>query len=116
MPATQQWPQGLLDVEEAMAFNDQIPDVYWLQGFAYCNLDDEATAEAAYTTAVELDPTFVLPYLNRAGLRLHQGDTEGAEADFQAIADSELSAEFAPVIPFVRSGQLTCKNFLTFGQ
>ena len=58
----------------------------------------------------------VLPYLSRAAVRLQQGNMEGAEEDFQRIENSELSDAFSSTIPLVRSGQLNCHNFLTFGQ
>jgi len=112
----QQWPQVLLDVDDVIAVNAQIPDVYWIQGFAHCNLENYEAAEAAYTRAIELDPGFVLPYLSRAAVRLQQGNMAGAEEDFQAIENSDLSAEFSQTIPLVRSGSLNCHNFLTFGQ
>lgn len=112
----QQWQQVLRDVESVTAVNDEIPDVYWMQGFAHCNLQDYEAAEASYTRAIELDAGFILPYLGRAAVRLQQGNVEGAEADFQTIENSELRDAFAPFIPLMRARQLTCRNFLTFSQ
>ncbi len=91
-----------------------IADMLWIKGFTKCQLGDLELAEEFYSAAIEQDSSFVLPYLNRAGIRLRLDNTVGAEEDFQAIRDSELAASFALVIPFAQSGQLTCDNFLDF--
>lgn len=107
-----QYDAVVQDTEDALAINDQLADLYLMQGFAYCNLHDYPAAEAAYTAGLELEPGFVVLYLLRAEARLRQKDLTGAFEDLGAVRDSELAKAFAEYIEAAISGELSCENFL----
>jgi tetratricopeptide (TPR) repeat protein len=102
------------EVERSLTFMDDLADLYWMQGFAYCNLRDYDVAEAAYTEGIELAPDFILLYLSRAETRLKQGNTTGAAEDFAIIGNSQLAEQFSDAVLGVQFGFLTCHNYLTF--
>ena len=106
-----QYDAVVRDTNDALAINDQLADLYLMQGFACCNLHDYPAAEAAYTAGLELDPGFVVLYLLRADVRLHQQDLTSAFEDLGAVRDSELGEAFAKYIEAAISGELSCENF-----
>ncbi|MBZ0277990.1 MAG: tetratricopeptide repeat protein, partial [Anaerolineae bacterium] len=109
-----QWRTVVTDVTTAEQTGNILPELYFIEGFAYCNLRDYHTAEAAYTAALNLDPDFTLVYGMRAEVRLHQNNLIGAAADTGVVLSSSQAAELAPFVPLIQSGKLTCENFFTF--
>jgi serine/threonine protein kinase/tetratricopeptide (TPR) repeat protein len=103
-------------IEDASAGIEHFPDVgdsYLMQGVAYCSLGDFAAAETSFSGGLAAQPDFVLLYLLRADARLQQANDSGAAEDFQAVADSALAAEFAPLVQDVQSRTLTCANLFS---
>jgi serine/threonine protein kinase/tetratricopeptide (TPR) repeat protein len=89
-------------------------DLYFMQGFAYCNLKDYPAAEAAYSKALELEPSLTLVYATRAEVRLKQNKVLEAAADGAQVLQSQAGAAFAPYVPLIQSGKLSCENFFNF--
>ncbi|MDX1994005.1 MAG: protein kinase [bacterium] len=113
-----QWRRVLTAVENATALNqafvdEYIPDLYLLQGIAYCNQGDLAASEAAYTRLIDNDPGYILAYALRAEMRRQLGDVIGAGADLLAVSNSDQAANFTPLIPAFTSGEINCTNFLS---
>lgn len=88
--------------------------MYFLRGFAYCNLGDDAAAEEAYSKVIELEPDDTLMYLLRAEVRNNQGNILGAGSDSLQVQQSAFADDFAPLLAAGANGDLTCKNFLDF--
>ncbi|MCB9453673.1 MAG: protein kinase [Anaerolineaceae bacterium] len=109
-----QWRSVIADVNAATEDDIESPELYLIQGFAECNLKNYADAEVAYTAVINLDPTFILTYGLRAEVRLRQSNTLGALADVGLILESDQAAQYAPLIPLIQSGELTCENFFTY--
>lgn len=105
-----QYDDVVRDIEVALAINDQFADLYFMRGFAYCNLKDYAAAEAAYTRGLELDPDFTVLYLLRAEVRLEQNNFAGATEDLGAVRNSELGGAFAESIEAALAGELGCES------
>ena len=106
-----QYNAVLRDTEAALLVNDRLPDLYFMQGYAHCNLQNYPAAEAAYTRAIELDPSFTVLYLLRAEARQKQGDLFGAQADIATVQQSNQQTQFAPLVTQALTGQLSCKTF-----
>jgi serine/threonine protein kinase/tetratricopeptide (TPR) repeat protein len=105
-----QWTRVIENVDAAISGGQMLSELYFLQGFAYCNLKDYAAAEAAYTKGIEADPEFVVLYGLRAEVRQKQGNLSGALADGAVLLQSDLAEVFTPLIPAITSGQLGCEN------
>lgn len=100
------------DAEATIAVNDQLPDPYFMQGFAYCNLGNYPDAEAAYTRALELEPGFMLVYLLRAEVRQAQGDLAGALADVELVRNSDQAEPLAMLLEQAPEAGVSCRTFL----
>jgi serine/threonine protein kinase/tetratricopeptide (TPR) repeat protein len=111
-----QYDRVVRDTEVALTINDQLVDLYFMQGFAYCNLKEYAAAEAAYTRGLETDPDFIVLYLLRAEVRAKQNNLGGAFEDVGTAQASELGDALAEVIAASQSGALSCENFFSYGQ
>jgi len=111
-----QYDGVIRDSEAALAINDQLADLYFMQGFAYCNLKEYEAAEAAYTRGLETDPDFIVLYLLRAEVRAKQNNLAGAFEDVGTAQASELGDALAEVIAASRSGALSCEDFFSHGQ
>jgi serine/threonine-protein kinase len=109
-----QYEQAVADSQMALEINDQIADLYLLQGMAYCNLRDYPAAEAAYTQGLTLDPTYIVLYALRSEVRLRQGDRRGTLEDAVKVRQSALADTFGPVIEEGLRGNWTCEDFFTF--
>lgn len=108
------WRDVISVTDKAVDDADVITDVYFLRGFAQCNLGDDAAAEASFSKAIELEPDYTLMYLLRAQVRNNQGNLLGAGSDILQVQQSDLADTFAPLLAAGASGDLTCKNFLDF--
>jgi tetratricopeptide (TPR) repeat protein len=111
-----QYDAAIRDSKAALAINDQLADLYFMQGFAYCNLEEYAAAEAAYTRGLETDPDFIVLYLLRAEVRTKQNNLVGAFEDVGTAQASELGDALAGLIAASQSGALSCENFFSYGQ
>jgi tetratricopeptide (TPR) repeat protein len=100
--------------DAAVTLSDEWPELYMIQGLAYCNLDDYAAAETAYSRGIEIDPTFMALYALRSEARLRQRDLAGAAADSQIILKSDLGPVFTPLLEAGVSGDWTCENFFSY--
>ena len=87
-------------------------DAYFLQGFAYCNLGDNAAAEVAYTAGIEVDPDLMVFYFLRAEVRRNQNNIIGAGQDAATIFGSEQAGVYQPLLTASLDGDLSCRNFL----
>jgi len=109
-----QWDEVVRATGVGLAMENTIPDLYVLQGFAYCNLGDYASAEASYTQLINIAPDYVLPYALRAEVRQKQNNPLGAMADVALVLQSPQAEQFTPLLPVFQSGELSCENFLDY--
>ena len=92
----------------------QFPELYLLQGLAYCNQQKYDEALASYTTAIELDRTITILYLLRGEIALRLEDNEQVAADTAIILESDLSDTLTPYLQAGINGDLSCENFFTY--
>jgi tetratricopeptide (TPR) repeat protein len=109
-----QYEQAVEVANAAVSISDKWPELYMIQGLAYCNLEDFAAAEAAYSRGIEIDPRFMVLYALRSEVRLRQRDLVGATADSQIILKSDLGPVFEPLLQAGVSGDWTCENFFNY--
>jgi tetratricopeptide (TPR) repeat protein len=109
-----QYEQVIADTQAALAINDQLPDMYLLQGLAYCNLRDYPASEEAYTHGIEIAPDFVALHALRAEVRIRQGDPLGSAEDIAFIMQSDQADMFAPVLADASAGQWNCEQFFDY--
>ncbi|NJL95805.1 MAG: tetratricopeptide repeat protein [Anaerolineae bacterium] len=102
---------AIADAETAIAIRDDLADVYLTLGVAECITGDFAASEAAYSTALALDPDYTVIYLLRADVRNQQGNLGGALADFSAAQETPAWANFAPLLEDPTQAQLGCGDF-----
>lgn len=105
-----QWSRVIEDVDKALASGLLLGDLYFMKGLALCNLRNYPAAEAAYTAGLEAEPDLNILYALRAEVRQRQGNTIGALADTRIVLQSELGPLFAPLIPALSSGLVSCEN------
>jgi tetratricopeptide (TPR) repeat protein len=104
--ALQQWNDVIADSEEAIARGlDDMPEIYLLQGIAYCSLGDYEAAEASFTAGIEVDPDLIILYMIRADVRNKQGKLLAAGQDTAQILRSEQADLYAPLIEAVMGGE-----------
>lgn len=90
-----------------------VPDLFGLQGMAYCNLGNNRGAEAAYSTAIDVnrrtggDPLWFL-HLLRGDARLKLRDPDGAQDDFAIVRESRPDLE--ELIASFEEGETDCTN------
>jgi len=109
-----QYDLAITDAQSALALEDQFADMYFIQGLAYCNLDDYTAAEEAYTRGIELDPGFIALYALRAEVRLYLQDTVGAFADRDVVAQSDQAGTLIPLMEVGLRGEWSCKDFFSY--
>lgn len=90
------------------------PELYVIQGLAYCNLQQYDEALESYTTAIELGPDVTMIYLLRGEIAFRLDDNEQVAADALTIAESELGDTLMPYVNAGFSGDLSCENFFTY--
>ncbi|GAB4515874.1 MAG: hypothetical protein OHK0046_20030 [Anaerolineae bacterium] len=108
-----QWNSVISITEQALTLEPTLPEMYLLQGVAYCNLDNHEAAEQSYSALIEIDPSFTLAYSLRLESHLKQGDQRGVLADAGAILRSDQALVYAPYVQAIRDGELGCNNLLT---
>ncbi len=107
-----QYEATVENVDNAFSVDDQLPDLYLLQGLAYCALGQYAQSEAVSTRGIEIAPDFMLLYLMRAQARLQLGKYAESLQDLAIVQASPQSALFAPMLE--ASPPWRCEDFLTY--
>lgn len=109
-----QYALMLEDIEQAIAIEPNLSDLYMMRGYAYCNLDDHEAAEEAYTQALALDPEFTALYVFRAESRRNTGNLLEAALDVGMALSNDPDGIWAPIVAAAQDGSLNCKNLLTY--
>lgn len=104
-----QYSAVIVDANQALAINDRLADVYMMKGFAQCNLNQLAEAEATYTQGLMLEPDHALLHLMRADVRLRQGNALQALRDLVDVRSSPYADAFATLI--TGDEPVTCQSF-----
>ncbi|MBC7871738.1 MAG: hypothetical protein H7Y09_12920, partial [Chitinophagaceae bacterium] len=112
-----QWRQVINAVEAGTTLDNDfydvyLPDVFLLEGIAYCNLGDYAAAEASYTRLIDHAPDYIMAYALRGESRREQGNLIGATQDGLTVTQSDQATLYAPYISAFLSGEINCTNFL----
>ena len=107
-----QWPEVIASVDEALARGGELSDLYYMKGFALCNLGDYEAAAAAYTSGIEIEADYMALYALRAEVRRNLGDLAGALADTTTVLQSAVGGPFGPLLFASAIGQVTCDNLL----
>jgi tetratricopeptide (TPR) repeat protein len=89
------------------------PEMYLVKGLSYCNLNNFATAEAAYSQGLAIDPSFTVLYLLRAEVRSKLGDMVGAGEDLVVVQQSDLAENLNSYLVAAESGEFSCKQLIT---
>ncbi|MDZ4714704.1 MAG: tetratricopeptide repeat protein [Cytophagales bacterium] len=71
----EQFEPALVDMLRARQFQDD-SEIETYLGLAYFNLDKKDSAHLSFTKAIELDATFIAPYLYGGSMALQEGDYE----------------------------------------
>jgi Flp pilus assembly protein TadD len=109
-----QYNEAIQNVESALAIQADLPELYMMQGLAYCLSGDNAAAESAYSNGIELDPDFTVLYLLRGDVRSRQNDLAGALTDLSAAQATTQWAGFESYVEAAMSGgdsALGCESF-----
>jgi tetratricopeptide (TPR) repeat protein len=109
-----QYEAALTDIDVALAIDDNLAELYMMQGLAYCSLEDFEAAEAAYSNAIERDPEFALLYMLRANARFELNNLAAALEDVGIAQGFSLGAEFDTLLDAGMAGEVTCQNFFDY--
>jgi serine/threonine protein kinase/tetratricopeptide (TPR) repeat protein len=105
-----QW-QATIDATQAtIDMGLVMSELYFMQGLAYCNLGDDASAEASYSAGIENDPSVEILYLLHAEARRNLGDLAGAAEDTATVAASDQADVLMPIMQAALAGDVTCQN------
>jgi tetratricopeptide (TPR) repeat protein len=108
-----QFEQTITFANQAIAVDDSLVELYFLRGFAQCNLQQYPEAEESYTRGLELAPDFALLHLLRAEARQKQeGKGLLVFEDLNAIQESPQAEMLAPYVAGAQEGTLSCANIL----
>ncbi len=105
-----QYSETITYADTILGIDDRLVDAYFLRGFAQCNLDQYAAAEASYTQGIERDPGFSLLYLLRAETRMAQQNPAGAQEDLALAAQSSQAEDLGSYLSDAQAGTLSCKT------
>jgi tetratricopeptide (TPR) repeat protein len=107
------WQAAINDSDAILAVGDFARgDLYFLRGFAYCNLGDDAAAETEYTAGIEIDPDYMLLYFVRAEVRRRQGNLIGAAQDIATVLTSPQGEQYRTLITASTDSEMSCRTFL----
>jgi len=106
-----QFVDALQDIDTALAIDSSLPELYMLQGFAHCNLQNYEAAVDSYSQGLEIDPDFTLLYLLRAEVYSYLNQMANAIMDIGAVRTSDQADIFAPLLDAAASGDVTCETF-----
>jgi tetratricopeptide (TPR) repeat protein len=109
-----QFNKAIQKAQIVEGINPKFTDAYLAEGVSYCNLGKLPEAEAAYTKAIEIEPTFALLYLLRADVRAQQGNLADAVNDFALLQQSPQVIQMKDYVLAAQTGKISCKNILTF--
>jgi tetratricopeptide (TPR) repeat protein len=109
-----QYERALENVDQALAINPNIADLYLVQGLAHCALGDYQAAEAAYTRGIEVEPDYIALYALRAETHLRQKDLTAVNADARVVIQSDLAPMFAALMQAGLTGEWQCDQFFDF--
>jgi serine/threonine protein kinase/tetratricopeptide (TPR) repeat protein len=106
-----QYAEAVKVTTEAIEVYDE-PDasLFIIQGLAHCALENYAAAEETYTEAIETSENDLVPYMLRAEVRQHLGDTAGTESDLEHLRDNQSSEEHERYFAMVASGETSCED------
>src|SRR5262249_36830179 len=107
-----QYNSALQDSQLAIKLDPALTDMYLLEGFAYCNLGNDAEAEKAYTQGLEHEPNYPLLLMMRAEVRGRLNNKLGALADLAQAQKTNLSPEFNALLESGVKGEVTCQTVL----
>lgn len=90
-----------------------VPDLFVLQGMAYCNLGNNRGAEAAYSTAIDVSRRISWQYtwfthLLRGDVRLKMQNQDGSGEDFALVR--EARPDLDSLISGFEAGAIDCTN------
>ena len=91
-----------------------LSDLYFLEGLAYCNLQDYPAAEEAYNMAVSYSPNFALLYVLRGQVRIKQGARDAAAEDFTTARSKKQDPAFAAWIDAGENMAWTCVDMMDY--
>lgn len=91
-----------------------LSDLYFMQGVAACNLQDQAAALKAYTRALMASPDFVLAYLLRAQIFALRDEPENAARDLATVKRYSRTEEHARWIAAAEAGAFTCATLFEY--
>ncbi len=89
-----------------------LSDIFFMQGIAYCNLDDATAAIEAYSQAIRFGD-FPTAHAMRAQMYEIQLNMSQADADYAAARELG-GADFELWVAAARSGNWTCENVLEY--
>lgn len=98
------------DADAVLSVAPNYAEMYLLKGLSYCNIDEYQKAEEAYSTGLEVDPSFSMLNFLRAEVRGKLGDMNGATEDLSVVGQSDISENLKPYIEAAQSGQFSCKD------
>jgi len=89
--SVEDYPSAVADYDELLALTPEAP-FYNSRGRAYEEMKQFAAASKDYTRAIELAPTWAVPYNNRAFAKMNLQLWRGAQADLQKAIRLDPSA------------------------
>lgn len=92
------YENAVADTDAALEIRADMPELHMLRGVAYCIEGDNAEAEAAYTSGIELAPDFTVLYLLRADVRSRQNNLAGSLEDLGNAQKTTAWENFAPAV------------------
>jgi hypothetical protein len=108
-----QFEQTITFANQGIAVDDSLVELYFLRGFAQCNLQQYPEAEESYTRGLALAPDFALLHLLRAEARQKQeGKGLLVFEDLNAVQESPQAEVLAEYVAGAQNGTLSCANIL----
>jgi lipoprotein NlpI len=109
-----QYQAALEDTAAALALQQDLPELYLLEGVAYCLAGDFEAAAEAYGQGIELDPDFTVLYLLRADAYNRTNQLALSLQDLAAAQDTPQWPNFEALVNAAMAGEgnaLGCESF-----
>jgi serine/threonine protein kinase/tetratricopeptide (TPR) repeat protein len=106
-----QYDATIRETQQAIEIRNDLPEIYLLQGMAYCVQGDNEAAEESYTEGIALDPDLTVLYVLRADARRRMNDLTGSLEDLSAAQETPMWAGFQAMVENPESANLGCENF-----
>ena len=108
-----QFDIALRVIEDSESLPEQVPDLYFLQGMAQCELEQYDESVASFSRSVELDGSFGLAWLMLASASQRAGDIDAANQILDQLSTAATSMENLPpegtqYLDFIRDGSIGC--------